>query len=182
LPQQVAGVSSIKQAEGEGSALGKALGEISGGIQTKGANAVSTSNLLDIAEPLIQVATGSATGAARDAVAKFFGEATTGAQAIAKLKVLQAGLMTSMPRMEGPQSDRDVELYREAAGQIGDPSVPSDVKKAAVETIRQIQNKYIERAGGSSGGATRIKNDAEFEALPSGADFIGPDGKRRRKP
>lgn len=31
-------------------------------------------------------------------------------------------------------------------------------------------------------GPKRIKNDAEYEALPSGAEFIGPDGKRRRKP
>jgi hypothetical protein len=149
LPAQAAGASTIKQAEATGSKTGEALGGIAGGIQTKGANAVSTNNLLDIAEPLIDVATGSATGAARDAVARVFGSSTSGATAISKLKVLQAGLMTSMPRMEGPQSDRDVMLYREAAGQIGDPIVPAEQKKAAVETIRQIQDRYIERAGGS---------------------------------
>lgn len=31
-------------------------------------------------------------------------------------------------------------------------------------------------------GPARINNDAEYEALPSGATFIGPDGKTRRKP
>ncbi len=31
-------------------------------------------------------------------------------------------------------------------------------------------------------GPAQIKSDAEFNALPSGAEFIGPDGKHRRKP
>jgi hypothetical protein len=32
------------------------------------------------------------------------------------------------------------------------------------------------------GNIQRVTTDAEFDALPSGAEFIGPDGKRRRKP
>jgi len=32
------------------------------------------------------------------------------------------------------------------------------------------------------GGVRTIKNDAEYNALPSGATFVGPDGKTRRKP
>lgn len=34
----------------------------------------------------------------------------------------------------------------------------------------------------AQGGAQRISSDAEYNALPSGAVFIGPDGKQRRKP
>jgi hypothetical protein len=34
----------------------------------------------------------------------------------------------------------------------------------------------------NSGGPKKITNDAEYNALPSGAEFIGPDGKKRRKP
>lgn len=147
---EAAAAGQVKQAESQGGAVGTALGNIQGGIQTKGANAVTTQGTLDIAEPLIDVATGSAAGAARDKLAAFFGSAPDGAKAIAALKVLQANLMTSMPRMEGPQSDRDVQLYREAAGQIGDPTVPADIKKAAVATIRDIQNRYVQRATGSA--------------------------------
>lgn len=164
-----AAAQGMKAAEQRGSQIGEAQGKIQGGIETKGANALGTRALLDIADPLIDVATGSATGAARDKVNAFFGEATTGAQAIAKLQVIQAGLMTGMPRMEGPQSDRDVQLYREAAGQIGDPKVPAAQKKAALETIRQIQDKYIERAGGSPqqqkktiGGKTYVKQNGQW--------------------
>ena len=35
---------------------------------------------------------------------------------------------------------------------------------------------------GTGGGPVKIKGDADFAALPSGTEFIGPDGKRRRKP
>lgn len=155
LAQEAGAAERLKGAEAEGGAVGKARGEVTGGIITKGSNAKSTMSSLDIADPLIDVATGSAAGAARDKVAAFFGEAPSGAQAIAQLKVLQANLMTTMPRMEGPQSDRDVQLYREAAGQIGDPMVPAAIKKAAVKTIRSLQEKYVARAEGIDGSAPK---------------------------
>lgn len=34
----------------------------------------------------------------------------------------------------------------------------------------------------AQGGPVRISSDAEYEALPSGTTFVGPDGKTRRKP
>lgn len=157
LPAEAAAAEKIKGAEAEGGAVGKARGEVTGGIITKGANARSTINSLDLADPLIDAATGSLAGAGRDRLAAVFGEAPQGAQAIAQLRVLQANLMTSMPRMEGPQSDKDVELYRQAAGQIGDPTVPGPIKKAAVQTIRQLQNKYVERADSLGEGSTAPK-------------------------
>lgn len=157
LPQEVGAIAEKERAKSEAGKVGEAQGAVQGGIITKGSNAVGTKGTLDIAEPLIDIATGSAAGAARDKVAAFFGEAPSSAQAIAQLKVLQANLMTTMPRMEGPQSDRDVQLYREAAGQIGDPTVPGPIKKAALQTIRQLQNKYIERAGGETSEAPKRK-------------------------
>lgn len=108
----------------------------------KAMNAGTVLGMLDLADPLIDAATGSLVGAGRDALAQAFGAAPEGAQAIAQLRVLQAALMTNMPRMEGPQSDRDVDLYRQAAGQIGDPAVPNQIKKAAVRTIRALQQQY----------------------------------------
>jgi hypothetical protein len=164
------------QARKAAEAVGAAEGAVQGGIVTKGANAVGAINLLDLADPLIDVATGSATGTARDAVAGFFGASTGGGEAIAQLKVLQAGLMTQMPRMEGPQSDADVKLYREAAGQIGDPQVPAPIKKAAVQTIRKIQQKYIERAGG-----TPQQGQTGGGAAPEGTVVQNAQGQRMVK-
>lgn len=45
-----------------------------------------------------------------------------------------------------------------------------------------IDENGREAAQPSAGGApVRIKSDADYDALPSGAEFIDPEGKRRRK-
>lgn len=141
-----------------GKATGQARGEAAGALEKKGINAKTVIQQLDLADPLIDAATGSTIGAGRDKLAAVFGEAPVGAQAIAQLQVLQAGLMLNMPRMEGPQSDRDTMLYREAAGQIGDPKVPREIKKAAVRTIRKLQEQYT---GVESGGQKPKETAAE---------------------
>jgi hypothetical protein len=136
------------RAVAENTAAGEATGKAEGAILSKATNAEGVNQILDIADPLIDEATGSGTGAARDKLAAFFGESTEGAKATAQLRILQAGLMLSMPRMEGPQSDADVKLYQQAAAELGDPTVPGDTKKAAIKTIRAMQQKYVERAAG----------------------------------
>lgn len=147
-----------------GKAAGQVRGEALGGVEKKGIQAESTLSNLDLADPLIDAATGSLAGAARDRLAAVFGEAPTGAQAIAQLKVLQANLMTSMPRMEGPQSDKDVALYREAAGQIGDPTVPRATKKAALNIIRQINERYASKvSGGASISVGEVRKGYRFK-------------------
>jgi hypothetical protein len=144
LDKEIGATTAKAGAEAEAKALGTAKGEAQGGLAKKGINAMNVLETIDLADPLIDVATGSATGAAADKVAAFFGSSTSGDQAIAQLKIIQANLMTNMPRMEGPQSDRDVQLYREAAGEIGDPNVPRGRKKAAVSMIRAINQKYTD--------------------------------------
>lgn len=188
LAQEAAAGSELKRQEAAGGALGKAQGEIAGGIQTKGANADVVTGMLDEADKLVDQATGSAGGAALDATQAMFGGANQGSKAIARLKVLQSGLMLNAPRMEGPQSDRDVQLYREAAGQIGDPMTPREIKKAALSTVRSIQQKYQQRAVGAGapaavgvpaiGGApVKVSTPQEAMALPPGTKFITPDGR-----
>jgi hypothetical protein len=103
--------------------------------------------VVDQAEGLIDKATGSYAGAATDEGARIFGKATAGAQAIAELKVLEGALISNQPRMEGPQSDKDVMLYRQMAGQIGDPTVPPEQKRAALRQIRALNEKYASISG-----------------------------------
>jgi hypothetical protein len=151
-----------KRAESEAAASGEAAGKAQGAILSRALNAEGIEDILNIAEPLIDEATGSGTGAGRDKLAAFFGVSTTGAQAIAQLLPLQAAIMLRQPRMEGPQSDRDVQLYREAAGQLGDPAVPRETKKAAIQTIRRLQQQYKNNATG--GGATST-NQVDFSSM-----------------
>ena len=87
-------------------------------------------------------ATGSAIGAKVDDVAAFFGYSTEGAQATAKLQVLADKILKNVPRFEGPQSDRDVDAYKEAAGKLADPNTPNETRAAAFKTILEINAKY----------------------------------------
>lgn len=108
--------------------------------------------VIDEAEKLLDDATGSYIGTARDVAGRVVGVSTKGSEATAKLKALEGNLMMAMPRMEGPQSDRDVALYRQMAGQIGDSTVPVATRKAALKTIRQLHQKYTGQADNTGGG------------------------------
>lgn len=142
-------------------------------------------DILDAATPLIEKGTSSYLGAGVDMAARAFGKSFESGDAAAQLKSLEGALMMAQPRMEGPQSNMDVQLYRQMAGAIGDPTVPVSQKQAASQVIRQLHSKYA--GGGSSpapagGQPRRITGDADYNSLPSGAQFVGPDGVLRRKP
>lgn len=79
---------------------------------------------------------------ARDKAAQIFDGVTDGAKAAAQLKALGGALVSKMPKMSYPQSDKDVLLYKEMARQIGDPTVPAELKKAAMQTIGEINQRY----------------------------------------
>lgn len=108
-------------------------------------------NLIDQATKLIPKATGSYFGNLMDTVAQAVGVATGGAQATAQLQALEGILVSKMPKMSGPQSDKDVALYRQMAGKIGDPNIPTSTKQAALKTIKEIQQRYA-GSGAPAGG------------------------------
>lgn len=113
------------------------------GVTGKGNESASnTLKVIGAAEALIPSSTGSYGGAALDLANRVIGKSTSGANNAAKLKVLEAKLVQAMPKMSGPQSDRDVQLYREAAGLIGDPTLPNSQKMAAMATLREITANY----------------------------------------
>ena len=124
--------------------------------------------LIDQAEKLLDTATGSLTGTAVDVVAGALGKSTQGAQASSKLKAIQGALVAKMPKMSGPQSDKDVLLYREMAGQVGDSTLPVETRKAALETIREIQERYAKVPEGSS--KTPVAPSTPFKFSPAKED------------
>jgi hypothetical protein len=134
--------------------------------------AVSTLNVLDEADQWIDRATSSYAGVARDMATRAVGASTEASQAAARLKVLQGALMMAQPRMEGPQSDKDVALYREMAGRIGDPTVPAAEKRAAVATIRSLQQKYLPPNGDAPPSAPAAAGTPN--AQPTGMDSMPP--------
>jgi hypothetical protein len=122
--------------------------------QQKISDAQGVIGLLDEASPYIGSATGSTVGNIRDAALGIVGRSTSAGQDAARLAAIGGQLVAKQPKMSGPQSDKDVQLYREMAGRIGDPTVPPEVKQAAADTIRKLNEKYLQQnQGGMAAGA-----------------------------
>lgn len=128
-------------------------------------------SILNEARPLLANATGSYGGVALDKAAQAFGIATDGAKASAQLKALEGALISKMPKMSGPQSDKDVLLYKQMAGQIGDPTIPIDQRRAAMSTIENLNVKYL----------PAVTDAAGYDAVPAGSYYRTPTGDVRRK-
>jgi hypothetical protein len=111
-------------------------------VNQKTMDATDSDALLKQAEPLIQNATHSGFGNLVDRGGAFIGVSPQGAAEAAQLKIIGGNLVSKMPKMSGPQSDKDVQLYKEMAGSLGDPTVPVEQKLAAIETLKQINKKY----------------------------------------
>jgi hypothetical protein len=100
--------------------------------------------VLDEIQGILPQATASYAGRGIDLLARGVGIATSGDVATGKLGTLGGQLVALMPKMSGPQSDKDVAMYKQMAGQLDDPTVPLQVRQAALETIRSLNNKYAE--------------------------------------
>lgn len=101
------------------------------------------STLKEIVKPngLIDQSTGSLAGRGVDILARTGGFAMEGDIALGKLQVLSDQILKLVPRFEGPQSDKDTQSYREAAGQLADGTLPRKVRKAAAQTLIDLYTK-----------------------------------------
>jgi hypothetical protein len=97
---------------------------------------------------LIDQSTGSGAGRLADISARFVGRATEGDIAITKLKPIADMVLKMVPRFEGPQSDKDTQSYKEAAGQLSDPSLPTTLRKEAGKTILRLMKERKDQFAG----------------------------------
>ncbi|TCB77432.1 hypothetical protein [Acinetobacter sp. ANC 4173] len=100
--------------------------------------------ILPEVKKLLPKATGSYAGAGVDFLGNAVGYSTEGSKATAQLKTLAGQLVALQPKMSGPQSDKDVQMYREMAGELADDTKPVETRLAALQMIEQITNKYRE--------------------------------------
>lgn len=91
---------------------------------------------------LIDQSTGSYLGNLIDTAAATIGVGTPGYIANAQLAPIADLVLKMVPRFEGPQSNYDVQSYKDAAGNLADPTVPNSVKKAAATEIVRLFRKY----------------------------------------
>jgi hypothetical protein len=128
--------------------------------------------LQDISKPggLIDQSTGSGLGAATDVAAGMFGVATPGAIAIGKLQPIADLVLKNIPRFEGPQSDKDTQSYKEAAGRLADPTVPTKIRKEAAQTIIRLMEKSRAQAQATAARPPVRAATPQSSAIPAGVD------------
>lgn len=118
-------------------------------------------NLTDVIKPggLLEQSTGSGIGRAYDASAAFFGQATEGAKAAAALAPIADLVLKMVPRFEGPQSDKDTQSYKEAAGQLANSGLPNETRREAAKVIIRLMKERGEQFGMTDqvGGASAPK-------------------------
>ena len=108
---------------------------------------------------LIKQSTGSGIGAKADVLAAQLGASTTGSQAIRQLEVLAAPLVQMVPRFEGAQSDRDVQMYVRQAGDFSNPDKPVKDRLAALQGMIKLLKVYdIENRNDWTFGEQRKQN------------------------
>ncbi|HAV3775887.1 TPA: hypothetical protein JI089_03690 [Acinetobacter baumannii] len=146
-------------------------------VQSKGSNSMVASQneekqrisrvnaVLDEIQGILPQATASYAGRGIDLLARGVGLATPGDVATGKLGTLGGQLVALMPKMSGPQSDKDVAMYKQMAGQLDDPTIPLQVRQAALETIRSLNNKYAEM-NSQRPATVPYRNDAPTNAQP----------------
>lgn len=118
---------------------------------------------------LLSKATGSYLGAGADLLANTVGISTEGAKATAQLKTLSGQMVAAMPKMSGPQSDKDVAMYKDMAGNLSDPTIPIETRLAALETIEKLNEKYkVLNSGGIPATIAKPSNGGK----PNAIDFF----------
>ena len=102
--------------------------------------------------------TSSGAGSLIDKGAAFVGASLPGADEAANLKAIGGALVAKMPRMEGPQSDRDTANYQAMAGRVGDDTLPVSQRLSALMVVERLWRKYD----------TGQRSNARPDAQPAG--------------
>jgi hypothetical protein len=140
----------------------RAASERDAGRAKKGDSANEMLRSIGRAKTLLDLdPTGSLGGAAMDKAIGAFGMTTPGGNVANSLETLSGWLVANVPRMEGPQSNFDVENYRVMAGRIGDRTIPIEARKAALAEVERIQQKYagINADGGQEPQKANLVNE-----------------------
>jgi hypothetical protein len=91
--------------------------------------------------------TASGVGSAVDAAGRWIGKSSDSSEVAAQLETLSGWMVANVPRMEGPQSNFDIQNYQTMAAKVGDRTVPVPERKAALQTLEGLHRKYAEING-----------------------------------
>jgi len=126
----------------EGKEIGKASGLKIAEKESRAAGAPNQLMLIKEARALLPKATSGLLQTGMRGAANIAGVSTDASKTDRQLQVLSAALTGAVPRFEGPQGVLDVQLYKQAAGDVANPLVPDEDRLAALDTMEKLQNKY----------------------------------------
>lgn len=162
--------------------VNKGIAERAGALEDKAQRAAGSLGLVglpgtpeaDALDRKIQAATGSLLGSLRDAGAGALGIATDPAKATADLEAIASQMLYNVPRFEGPQSNADVQFYREAAADIANPRIPPDLKIARLNSLRGILRAYMNGTRGRIATAAPMAPEQMAPTMPQPAPGASP--------
>lgn len=108
----------------------------------KAVTANSALGILDQAEQLLPKASGGMGGTVLSGAKGLAGYSDETTQTNEQLKLLSGWLVSNVPRMEGPQSNFDVQNYKTMAADLGNTMKPIGDRLAALQGLRALQGKY----------------------------------------
>lgn len=85
----------------------------------------------------------------------------------------------AMARLSRAQSDKE---FEQSLRELREVMAAGYKRQAGREFDRPAPTTGGKPKEAAAAGVARVSSDAEYNALPSGAVFVGPDGKQRRKP
>ena len=149
------------------------LGDGSGNKNSPQQETKRAQNVLSLTQQAEQIlssgkATGSGIGSLLDTGASWFGVSTEGAQGTAQLSTIAGQLVSNMPRMEGPQSDKDVQMYKQMAGDLSNASLPVATRMAALRQMQALNEKYLNNGTGGYPAAYSPPESIAAPKTPSG--------------
>lgn len=104
-----------------------------------------TGALINEAKQLLPAATSGGLQSAAAIAQGAVGVGTRAMEADERLNVIGARLVATVPRFEGPQSDKDTALYRQAAADVANPAKPRNVRLAALNTVERLNQRAVAR-------------------------------------
>ena len=116
---------------------GGAAGKAAKGAQTP----QETLALIDTADRLLNKASSGGLSGLATGGLEFLGVNTGRGEADASLNVVGARLAATVPRFEGPQSDKDTAAYKAAAADVANRNLSSDTRRAALRIVREITQR-----------------------------------------
>lgn len=92
--------------------------------------------------------TSSLIGKGVDLLGSVVGYSPSGAPEAKSLEVVGGRLVQKVPRFEGPQSNKDVDLYKSMAADVANSGLPIATRLASLRTMREIYQGYEDGSRG----------------------------------